>query len=268
MFSSLAPPRVTLGVLRDGQWSLDANGNNQWDDCGVDACHAFGQAGDMPIVGHWDGGDRSRLGVLRAGTAQWFLDHNGNGQWDGCVIDHCYLFGQMGDLPVAGAWIGGGFAQIGVFRNGQWYLDANGNGQWDGCGADRCQSFGQIHDLPVVGDWNGDGKTEVGVFRAGNWYLDANGNGVWDGCGIDRCYLKNPNQLSTGFGLAGDYPIVGDWSGDGVVKMGVYRNGSGFFDNGNGQWEGCGIDACVLKLPEQPNTGFGLPGDLPAVGRW
>ncbi len=276
MFSSLAPPRAAIGVLRNGQWSLDANGNSAWDQCGSDGCDAFGQAGDMPVVGHWDGGDRTLLGVLRSGTAQWFLDRNGNGQWDDCGADPCLTFGDIGDLPVAADWNRDGKAKIGVFRAGNWYLDANGNGQWDGCEIDRCYlkvpdqgapGFGLSGDLPIAGDWTGDGIAKVGVFRAGNWYFD-NGNGDWDGCEIDRCYLKNPEQPSAGFGLAGDYPIVGDWNSDGMMKIGVFRNGSWFFDNGNGQWDGCGIDTCILRIPEQPNSGFGLPGDLPAVGRW
>ena len=275
-FSASASPRAAIGVLRNGQWHLDRSGNSAWDQCGSDGCDAFGQAGDMPVVGHWDGGDRSLLGVLRAGTAQWFLDRNGNGQWDGCGADSCLTFGDIGDLPVAADWSGDGKAKMGVFRAGNWYLDANGNGRWDGCGIDRCYlkvpdqsapGFGLNGDLPIAGDWNGDGLAKVGVFRAGNWYFD-DGNGQWDGCEIDRCHLKNPEQPRAGFGLGGDYPIVGDWNSDGVIKIGVFRNGSWFLDNGNGQWDGCGIDACVLRIPEQPNTGFGLPGDLPAVGRW
>ena len=275
-FSAIASPRAAIGVLRNGQWHLDRSGNSAWDQCGSDGCDAFGQAGDMPVVGNWDGGDRSLLGVLRAGTAQWFLDRNGNGQWDGCGADSCLTFGDIGDLPVAADWSSDGKAKMGVFRAGNWYLDANGNGRWDGCEIDRCYlkapnqsapGFGLSGDLPIAGDWNGDSLAKVGVFRAGNWYFD-DGNGQWDGCEIDRCHLKNPEQPSAGFGLGGDYPVVGDWNGDGVLKIGVFRNGSWFFDNGNGQWDGCGIDACVLRIPEQPNTGFGLPGDLPAVGRW
>ncbi|HRD50823.1 MAG: Ig-like domain repeat protein [Candidatus Competibacter sp.] len=263
-FSGIAPPRTILGVLRHGQWYLDRNGNQAWDECGADSCHSFGQTGDRPMAGHWDGGSRSLIGVFRPDTAQGFLDRNGNGQWDGCVADSCYLFGQIGDLPVAGDWIGGGFAQIGVFRNGQWFLDANGNGTWDQCGADLCSSFGQLGDLPVVGDWNGDGKADVGVFRAGNWYIDANGNGAWDDCGIDRCILKDASQPSAGFGQHGDLPVIGDWTGDGVVKMGVFRaeSGSWHFDaNGNGAWDGCEIDRCHF-------ASFGQREDLPIVGRW
>jgi len=42
--------------------------------------------------------------VFRNGT--WYLDYNGNGEWDGCAVDRCYVgsFGVKGDLPVAGQW--------------------------------------------------------------------------------------------------------------------------------------------------------------------
>ncbi|MBL8247936.1 MAG: hypothetical protein JNK95_06165 [Candidatus Competibacter sp.] len=261
--SSSAPPATgaAVGVFRDGQWFLDANGNGAWDGCGTEFCFTgFGQAGDLPASGNWDGGGKSYIGVLRSGTGQWFIDRNGNRQWDGCVADGCYSgFGAPGDVPVAGDWHGTGFAKIGVFRNGQWYLDANGNGAWDGCSADLCLSFGQAGDLPVAGNWDGGVPAGVGVFRAGTWYLDYNGNGAWDGCqqdgGQDLC-------LYGSFGQAGDLPAAGDWNGDGKAKVGVFRNGAWYLDyNGNGAWDGCGVDRCYFGS-------FGLQGDLPVAGKW
>ncbi|NJM13805.1 MAG: hypothetical protein HC889_19885 [Synechococcaceae cyanobacterium SM1_2_3] len=144
--------------------------------------------------------------ILRSDAGQWFIDRNGNRQWDGCVADGCYSgFGQAGDLPAAGDWNGAGFAKIGVFRNGQWYLDANNNGQWEGCSVDLCLNFGQAGDLPVAGNWNGGVLAGVGVFRAGTWYLDYSGNGKWDGCqqdgGQDKCFYNS-------FGQAGDLPAA------------------------------------------------------------
>ncbi|MBL8249908.1 MAG: S8 family serine peptidase [Candidatus Competibacter sp.] len=255
---SLAQSQQTakVGVFRNGQWFLDANGNGAWDGCGTEFCFTgFGQAGDLPASGNWDGGGKSYIGVLRSGTGQWFTDRNGNRQWDGCVADGCYNFGAPGDRPVAGDWNGSGFAKIGVFRNGQWYLDANGNGAWDGCGTDLCPNFGQAGDLPVAGNWNGGSQAGVGVFRAGAWYLDYNGNGAWDGCSVDRCYFNS-------FGQAGDLPAAGDWNGDGKAKVGVFRNGTWYLDyNGNGAWDGCGIDRCYAGS-------FGQQGDLPVAGKW
>ena len=246
-----------VGVFRNGQWYLDANGNGAWDGCGTEFCFSgFGQAGDRPASGNWDGGTKSYIGVLRSDTGQWFTDRNGNRLWDGCVADGCYSgFGAPSDLPVAGDWNGRGFARIGVFRNGQWFLDDSGNGQWDGCSTDLCLNFGQAGDLPVAGNWDGGVPAGVGVFRAGTWYLDYNGNGAWDGCGVDRCYFNS-------FGQAGDLPAAGDWNGDGKAKVGVFRNGTWYLDyNGNGAWDGCGVDRCY-------SGSFGQQGDWPVAGKW
>ena len=258
--SSTVPSAV--GVFRAGSWFLDANGNGIWDGCqqdgGQDLClyNSFGMTGDMPVAGNWDGSEKRSVGVLRAGTGEWFIDRNGNYEWDGCVADGCYSFGQAGDFPVAGDWTGTSFAKIGVFRNGTWYLDGNSNGQWDGCSVDICPNFGQAGDLPVAGNWDGGSKAGVGVFRAGTWYLDYNGNGQWDGCqqdgGQDLC-------LYNSFGMTGDLPAAGDWNGDGKAKVGVFRAGTWYLDyNGNGQWDGCNVDRCYA-------SSFGQPGDLPVI---
>ena len=149
-----------IGVFRatTSTWHLDRNENGLWDTCLTDGCvESFGLTGDLPVVGDWDGSGKSALGIFRPSTGQWFLDFNGNGQWDGCTVDKCLgPFGIAGDLPVAGDWNNVGVANIGIFDPslGLWELDMNGNGLWDGCQVDRCiETFGQEGDLPVVGKW-------------------------------------------------------------------------------------------------------------------
>lgn len=136
----------------------------------------------------------------------------------------------------------------------------NGNGIWDGCGAgepDRCLGpFGGLDiDVPVTGDWNGNRLTKIGIYRQGNWFLDLNGNGAWDGCGIDAC------QGPFG-GVSADIPVVGDWNGAGVSKIGIFRQGFWFLDrDGSGTWGGCALgnpDACL-----GPFGGF--PFDIPII---
>jgi hypothetical protein len=91
--------------------------------------------------------------------------------------------------------------------------------------------------------------TNIGVFRNSVWYGDLNGNGVWD-AGTDG--------IAT-FGLPGDVPVTGDWTGTGTARIGVFRSGQWYLDtNGNGIWD-AGTDA---------STTFGLPGDVPATGDW
>ncbi|MCB1768490.1 MAG: hypothetical protein KDJ31_02130, partial [Candidatus Competibacteraceae bacterium] len=250
--ASVAPSKI--GVFRNGDWLLDRNGNGEWEGCsqegGQDLCisfQPFNRSNGWPVVGDWESGIQSAVGLFRARAGRWFLDRNNNQAWDGCGIDRCYAgFGRAGHRPVTGDWNGAGVTRIGVFRGGEWYLDANGNGRWDGCSpndVDQCPTLGQSGDLPVVGDWTGAGITQIGVFRDGQWRLDANGNGQWDGCppdGSDECPI---------FGRRGDLPITGDWNGVGIARIGVFRDGEWYLDaNGNGQWDGCsqdgGQDAC------------------------
>src|SRR5438105_4276440 len=45
-------------------------------------------------------------------------------------------------------------------------------------------------------------------------------------------YLRNSNStgyadIAVAFGLSSDYPVVGDWNGDGVATLGVYRSKTG-----------------------------------------
>ena len=220
---------------------------------------------EVPALGIWLSGSgvppRTKIGFFRAGF--WFLDSNGNAAPDSCGIDRCVpSFGGIpGDIPLAGDWLGSGSFQPGIYRLGSWYLDRNGNGAWDGCeggpDGDLCfPSFGGYpEDIPVVGDWSGSGTTKIGIYRNGAWYLDRNGNGVWDDCAEDICHP------SFG-GRSQDIPVAGDWAGNGVFAIGIYRQGQWYLDqNGNGAWDGCQGDACL--------SSFGGPSpDFPLVGKW
>jgi len=191
----------------------------------------------------------SKIGTVRDGM--WFLDFNGNQQFDDCVTDRCIGFGLPGDIPVQGDWDGSGTTKIGVYRDGTWFLDFNGNQQFENCVTDRCIGFGIPGDIPVQGDWDGSGTTKIGVYRDGAWFLDFNGNQQFDDCETDRCI---------GFGLPEDKPATGDWNGSGTTKIGVYRDGMWFLDfDGNEQFEGCETDRCI---------GFGMAGDFLVAGVW
>ena len=58
------------------------------------------------------------------------------------------------------------------------------------------------------------------------------------------------------YGVEGDYPVVGDWNGDGIKAIGIFRDGRWNLDmDGNGRsTEG---DLVV---------NFGTAGDIPVVG--
>ena len=248
-----------VGLFRpsDGTFYLDYNGNGAWDGCETDRCLSIGMIGDTPLVGDWNGTGSRKVGVFRPSDGTFYLDYDGNGQWDGCGTDRCLQIGMLNDVPLVGDWDGSGTSKVGAFRpsDGTFYLDYNGSGTWEGCSVDRCLQIGMLNDIALVGDWNGSGTAKVGAFRPsdGTFYLDYNGNGMWDGCGTDRCLA---------IGLSGDTPLVGDWDGTGTSKVGAFRSSDGTFYldyNGSGTWDGCGVDRC---LP------IGLSGDTPLVGKW
>jgi hypothetical protein len=203
-----------------GTWQLDTNGDGVLD-CAVDACaSSYGKPGDLPVTRELSGVNGSIIGTFTPKTTVivkgrkvvkrglWNFDLNGNSSLDGCSVDECDTFGDVGELPVVGDWTGTGTEEIGLFipSKGYWYLDRNGNGKWDGCRVDKCLgTFGKTGDLPIIGDWDGTGKIRIGVFRpsTGMWYLDMNGNGKLDGCKTDACVGP--------FGQTGDLPVVGKW---------------------------------------------------------
>jgi hypothetical protein len=199
-----------------------------------------------------------KIGIYRQGA--WYFDNGYGGAWDGCFTDTCIsaFGGFAADIPVTGDWAGiDGIKKIGIYRQGMWYLDLNNSGTWSGCGPDRCLGpFGGLGmDIPVVGDWNKDGRTKIGIYRQGYWYLDMNANGAWDGCSEDRC-------LGPFGGSDIDIPVTGDWNGNGIAKIGIYRQGMWYLDLDNsGTWSGCGPDSCLGPFG-------GLSIDIPIVGDW
>ncbi len=134
------------------------------------------------------------------------------------------------------------------------------------------------------------GADTTGVFRPSNGAL----------------YLKNKNEtgyadVQINYGIGGDYPVVGDWDGNGTVTIGIYRNGSFYLRNENtigfadlvfafgapgdqpvaGDWDGDGVDTIGVyrngtfflrndNSSGTPSTTFalGIPGDVGIAGDW
>ena len=60
------------------------------------------------------------------------------------------------------------------------------------------------------------------------------------------------------YGAKGDIAVTGDWNGDGIYTIGIFRNGVWFLDmDGDGRWSEGDV---VVE--------FGQEGDLPVVGDW
>jgi hypothetical protein len=234
----LGPYRARPGVVRSSTWllrnTLDAGGPNQQFNLGV--------AGDVPLMADWLGSGVATAAVVRGvrhGTVgrsslTWHLRQiEGAGQPD-LVFD----FGQPGDIPVAGDWVGNGVHTVGVVRGNLWQLRTrNAAGP-----ADISFTFGQAGDIPVVGDWNGDGRDGIGVVRGTRWLLR-------------NTATPGPPDHEFDFGTATGRPVVGDWDGNGFDTPGRFENGVWSLT------DTLGSDSIDREFT------FGTAGDLPVVWR-
>jgi hypothetical protein len=241
-FSPLA--RLTtsaIGIVSNGTWYLDMNGNGIWEGCTTDLCFAYGAADDIPLMGDWNGDGIKTPGVYRPSTRKFYLRNSNTPGY----ADVALIYGIDGDLPIAGDWTGKGYDSIGVYRpsNSTFYLrNSNTTGV-----ADIVSHYGIDGDLPIAGDWTGKGYDSIGVYRPSN----------------STFYLRNSNTTGPGniairYGIPGDLPIAGDWDGDGVDTIGVYRPSTGEFYLRNSNTTG------VPDVIE--NLGM-INGD-PIAGRW
>jgi serine-aspartate repeat-containing protein C/D/E len=241
----------------------------------------FGLKKGVPIVGDFNGDGISDLAFWDRG--QWFIDLNGNGQWDS--DDLWAKLGTADDRPVVGDWNGDGKDDIGIFGPA-WSGDPNAVAKEPGlphplnmntgslknmppapadaphgtrklrrAAQDEVRSdlidhvfhFGTATDIPVIGDWRGSGIATIGIFRNGAWRLDIDGDGRW-----------SAGDLALEFGQYGDKPVVGDWNGDGIADLGVYRGGTFILDsNGNRRLD-----------PGDKQIELGGPNSQPASGDW
>jgi Beta-propeller repeat len=232
----------TIGIFRPdtNQFQLrDSNSTGP-----ADHVITFGQNGDAPVTGDWNGSGIDSVGIFRPSTGQFFL------QVTRKVI--VVNFGQAGDIPVAGDWDGNGIDTPGVFTpaTGQWKLTNGINGQ------NVSNSFppvaftftlGQNGDLPMVGDWDGNGIDGVGVFRNSTFNLSNGFQGIVD----IKPFI---------FGGAGVRPLEGDWNGDGIATIGVFDPNTGTMALNNTNSPGNGIGDIVFN--------FGQVGDIPVAGDW
>jgi hypothetical protein len=67
-------------------------------------------------------------------------------------------------------------------------------------------------------------------------------------------------DLVFGYGIPSDTPITGDWNGDGVTDIGIFRNGTWYLKNMTAGVAPTGTADLVF--------GYGIPGDILVTGMW
>ncbi len=218
--------------------------------------------------------------------ATWQVGEEGV-ERDGETESSLIVFGDPKGIAVVGDWDGDGDDDLGVFVEGKWYIDLNDNGRWDA--GDLLADLGDRHDQPATGDWDGDGKTDIAIFGplwVGDPWAIENEPGLPDTANspgplagkpknlppkVTEATLGNRTLQRTNYGrpradlidhvfhygVAGDRAVTGDWNGDGIATIGVFRGGTWYLDLDGDGWLS-DRDAVVS---------FGS-GGLPVVGDW
>jgi hypothetical protein len=233
-------------------WFIDLNNNGQWDGTfGGDAIWPnFGFAGDIPVVGDWNGDGKSKIGIMRcpaAGSPEaqrgdpcvWYLDLGNKHTFDPATVG-VYFLGVPGDQPAVSKWLSGSPGdQLGVA-----HCAAGGSCTWtvDSTGKTGTGSAAVPVDLRATAT-TGATFTPAGGFQA----------------------ITNNGLGNSG----GDIVVIGNWNGNGNKRVGFFRSSTGqwFVDtNGNGTYDP-GIDQ-IINIGLPPSVNPGGVADYPIVGFW
>ncbi len=175
----------------------------------------FGNPGDVPFMGDWDGNGTATPGLYRQSDGFVYVrDSNTEG-----VADSEFFFGNPGDWPLVGDFDGDGKDSVSIYRESEARVYVVNRLGEDGGGlgaADFDFLFGNPGDVPFVGDFNGDGIDTVGLYRQSTgfaYFRDSLTTGVAD--------------FEFFYGDPGDVILAGDWDGDGDDTVAVYRPSDG-----------------------------------------
>jgi hypothetical protein len=241
------PRPDTIGIYRPSNQTFYLRNSNTTGGADITVQYGYlcgGNVCNYPIMGDWDGDGIDTIGIYDQVIGVFKLRNLNTPGPEFYFI----VMGNPADQPLAGRWTNDMTHDgVGVFRpsNGILYLKK----QLTSGVSDYFTVMGNAGDVGLAGDWNGDGFDSVGVYRPSQ----------------SQFYLTNNNQPSGitfsdlnfiyGDG-AQDKPFVGDWTGNGFSKPGVFRSGTVMLRN-------------TLNAGA-PNTTFtfGAAGDVPLAGKW
>jgi protocatechuate 3,4-dioxygenase beta subunit len=99
---------------------------------------------------------------------------------------------------------------------------------------------------------------EVGYLSELDWNRFAMEQGSWTFTTEDAESGYRPADVSSKFGTSGGRPLVGDFNGDGIDQLAIFKDGYWYLDaNSNGTWDN---DDLMIRL--------GNADDQPVVGDW
>lgn len=158
----------------------------------------WGNTGDIPSPGDYDGDGKTDFCVFRPTDNIWYVVQSSGG-------DVYSTWGANGDIPAVADYDGDGKSDRAVWRETDqtWYILQSTGGQ-------RSQAWGAIGDKPVPADYDGDGKADIAVWRNSDatFYVR---------------FSTDESLYSYSIGASGDEPVVGDYDGDAKADFATRR---------------------------------------------
>jgi len=206
------PDEVVL-VEPGGRWHIRVPGN-------PDYTFFYGDPGDIPLFGDWDGDGFDTPGMWRQGPGGGFAYLTNTLPPDGgsANAEFDFFFGDPGDEVFSGDWNGDGIDTLGINRGGHIFLtDTNGSGGLP-VPTDYDFWFGDPGDRAFGGDGDGNGKDAVFVYRG------TTGLVYWTDQTPVGPDVVAPTTDEFFFGDPADSFVAGDWNADLVDTASIFRS--------------------------------------------
>ena len=212
-------------------------------------------AGDVPLMGDFDGDGIGDPAVWRASTGMWFWLTSSSGFNPAAAQIRQWGSAELGDVPMIGDMDGDRRADLVVWRSriGAWYWLTSATGYSPAlAGARSWPALAGPGYTPMLADLDGDGIDDLTYWRAadGFWFWLTSSSGY--------------DLTSSGFKQWGnkdlrDKPMTGDFDGDGRDDLAIWRASTGTW-----YWLTSSTDYAHASAAQR-QWGNEALGDIPAI---